>query len=304
MNLTKNRKGIMYIILAALSFSLMTFFVKLSGDIPTFEKAFFRNLPAFFISFAMLLKAPLPAREGEDSDTSGLSAARKLGLRLKPLKTSYVPLFLRCSFGLMGVICNFWAIDHLALPDSNILNKMSPFFAVILSAIILKERPSRFEWITLVIAFIGVLFVVKPTAGLASVPALIGLLSGFGAGVAYTFVRRMGMYNERRVVIVFWFSAFSVMVLFPLMLTVFEPLTLKQFLILMCAGLGGAGGQLSITAAYSAAPAKEISVFDYAQVLFAALWGALFLAELPDVFSVIGYIIIIGVAVIRWRRST
>lgn len=57
-----------------------------------------------------------------------------------------------------------------------------------------------------------------------------------------------------------------------------------------------AGGQFSITAAYTYAPAKEISVFDYTQVIFAALLGFIFLNQIPDIYSVVGYIIIIGVA--------
>jgi len=74
----------------------------------------------------------------------------------------------------------------------------------------------------------------------------------------------------------------------------------EPFDIVKLTGVGGAGGQFSITAAYAHAPAKEISVFDYSQVLFAALWGFLAWGEIPDYLSVIGYVIIIGVAVFRW----
>ena len=69
------------------------------------------------------------------------------------------------------------------------------------------------------------------------------------------------------------------------------------------AGIGGiaaAGGQLTVTAAYTHAPAREISVFDYAQVLFAALWGFLFFGEVSDIYSIIGYVLIIGTAVAKW----
>ena len=61
--------------------------------------------------------------------------------------------------------------------------------------------------------------------------------------------------------------------------------------------------QLCVTKAYSLAPAKEISVFDYSQVLFAAIWGFLFLGEIPDMFSRIGYVIIIGTALVKWGHS-
>lgn len=79
-------------------------------------------------------------------------------------------------------------------------------------------------------------------------------------------------------------------------------MTLKQWIILIFAGIAAMGGQLNITAAYTYAPAKDISVFDYSQILFAALLGFLFLHQLPDVYSLIGYVIIIGAAVFRWMH--
>ena len=68
----------------------------------------------------------------------------------------------------------------------------------------------------------------------------------------------------------------------------------------MLAGLGATGGQFCITAAYTKAPAKDISVFDYFQILFAAMLGFFFLDQIPDWLSVIGYIIIIGSAIFKW----
>ena len=62
-----------------------------------------------------------------------------------------------------------------------------------------------------------------------------------------------------------------------------------------------AGGQIFITKAYSKAPAKEISVYDFSIVLFAAMFGFMFLGQIPDIFSIIGYVIIVGIAVFKWR---
>lgn len=52
-------------------------------------------------------------------------------------------LFLRCAFGTLGILCNFYAIDHLLVADASILNKLSPFFAIIFSFLILKEKSHR-----------------------------------------------------------------------------------------------------------------------------------------------------------------
>ena len=75
----------------------------------------------------------------------------------------------------------------------------------------------------------------------------------------------------------------------------------KQWLFLILTGIAAAGGQIFITKAYSKAPAKEISVYDFSIVLFAALFGFMFLRQVPDILSFVGYIIIIGIAVIRYR---
>ena len=83
----------------------------------------------------------------------------------------------------------------------------------------------------------------------------------------------------------------------------YTPLKPTQLICLVMAGLSATVGQFGITSAYKYAPAKEISVFDYTQVIFAAILGMLFLGELPEVMSFIGYVIIIGVAVLRWRYN-
>ena len=136
-----------------------------------------------------------------------------------------------------------------------------------------------------------------------SVYALIGMLGGLGAGAAYTFVRRLGKKGVPGPVIVLFFSLFSCVVTLPFLICNFVPMSGKQFLILLLAGASAAGGQFSITKAYTKAPAKEISVFDYTQVLFAAALGFLFLNQIPDMLSLLGYVIIIGSAVFKWMYT-
>ena len=81
-------------------------------------------------------------------------------------------------------------------------------------------------------------------------------------------------------------------------------MSLKQTLLLLGAGIFAAGGQFTVTAAYRYAPAREISIFDYSQILWAALFGFLIFDSLPDVWSFVGYVIIIGTAVLKWRYVT
>lgn len=100
--------------------------------------------------------------------------------------------------------------------------------------------------------------------------------------------------------IVLVFSLFSCIVTAPFLIMQYEPMTAKQLIFLLLAGVSATGGQFCITAAYTKAPAKDISVFDYFQILFAAILGFVFLEQIPDYLSIIGYIIIIGSAVFKW----
>ncbi len=270
--------GILCILCAAFCFSLMSVFIRLAGDLPTMQKIFFRNLVAAVAAFLML------AREGNGyrirRDCLGGHAAR-------------------CITGFIGMIANFWAIDHIGIADANMLNKLSPFFAILMSMLVLREYPKRVDILSVVVAFIGAVFVVRPGAGLASLPALAGVLGGLGAGTAYTFVRQMTQKGERGTEIVMVFSLFTCVMSVPFFLISYQPMTAMQWVYLLLAGCAAAGGQLSITAAYRHAPAKEISVFDYSQIVYAALWGFFLFDEIPDAMSIIGYVIIIGAAVFR-----
>ena len=277
---TANRKkGILFILSAAFFFSLMTVFVRLSGDVPTMQKAFFRNIVAAFLAAFILMRS---------------------GEKFYIPRTSLLDMFLRCSIGTMGILCNFWAVDHMRIADANILNKLSPFFAILMSIFILKERPNRVEWLSVLLAFIGAAFVAKPGAGIASFPALVAILGGFTAGTAYTYVRKLGLSGVKGPVIVFSFSVFSTLILLPNILLNYHPMSVKQFIFLVLAGCSAAFAQLSVTAAYQNAPARDISVFDYSQVVYAAMFGFLLWGEIPDAWSFLGYAIIIGTAFGKW----
>lgn len=271
-------RGVIMIILSAFCFACMNVSVRLAGDIPSIQKSFFRNLVAAVIAGAIVCKDHIP-------------------LRVK--KEAYPALVLRCIFGTAGILCNFYAIDHLFIADASILNKLSPFFAVIFSFLLLKEKITPFQVFCVCMAFGGCLFIVKPGfQNTALLPALIGVFGGLGAGLAYTMVRRLGTIGVKGPVIVFYFSVFSCVFVIPWMALHFTPMTLRQLAALLLAGLCAAGGQFSITAAYTYAPAKQISVYDYSQIIFASVLGFVLFGEIPDVYSLLGYLIIIGSSVL------
>ena len=80
------------------------------------------------------------------------------------------------------------------------------------------------------------------------------------------------------------------------MLFNFKPLTLTEFTYLMLAGIFASVGQFAITNAYKYAPASEISIFDYTNIIFAAIIGFILWGEIPDILSYIGYALILTAA--------
>ena len=74
----------------------------------------------------------------------------------------------------------------------------------------------------------------------------------------------------------------------------------RQLLFLLGAGLAAAGGQFAVTNAYCFAPAREISIYDYSQILFGAVTGYLIFNQIPDGYSIIGYVIILGMALMMF----
>ncbi len=292
--MNQKQKGIFYIILAALSFATMSLFVQLAGDVPFIQKSLFRNVVALIVSFTIIM------RTGKDFSFQ---------------KSNLKYLIIRSIFGTLGVFLNFYAIENLVLSDATMIAKLSPFFVIIFSYFILKEKIKAWQVTSIIIAFTGSLFIINPllitslftnqtyTSSIGSFASIIGLLGAMSAGVAYTIIRKLAMRKERGAFIVFFFSTFSTAVCLPFVLIDFYPMSINQVFILLGAGIFASCGQFAITAAYSHAPAKDISIYDYSQIIFSAIYGFIFFNQLPSSYSLIGYIIIISVAIYMYDKQ-
>ena len=80
----------------------------------------------------------------------------------------------------------------------------------------------------------------------------------------------------------------------------YKHMEMWQILCLLGAGAAAAGGQFSITAAYTYAPAKEISIYDYSSLIFTTILGFFMFGDVPDGWSFLGYGIIILMAVLNF----
>lgn len=278
-------KGVFFILLSAFSFALMALFVRLSGDVPFIQKTFFRNIVALAITIVSI--------------AAGIF---KGGIeQYKVPKESWIFLLLRSIGGSLGIFGNFYAIDHLILADASILNKMAPFYTVLFSFLLLKEKIKIVPLFAIITAFCGAMLVAKPSFDFSkTLPSLAGVASGFGAGFAYACVRKLGKQKCSGKIVILIFSTFSTMLALPYMIFNFTPMTKMQTIYLLFAGISAAMGQFTITAAYYHAPASKISIFDFCQIIFSASLGYFILNQKPDMLSIFGYAVILSMAALNF----
>ncbi len=279
--MTNKQKGILSILIASLGFAFVTIFVRLAGDLPTIQKVFFRNSISMIIAMIMVTV-------NKDS-YYGKKENQKL-------------LLIRSTFGTIGMLLFFFSIDRLVAGDANALNKLSSFWLILFSFLFLKEKVKPKQIVMIFVAFIGALFIIKPSFDFDFLPYMTSILAAMFAGAAYTILRALGQ-KEKYYTVVLYFSTFSVVVLFPFVLYYYEPMTTIQVVYLLLTGVAATIGQFGTTIAYKYAPAKEISIFNFSNVVFVTLIAIPFLGELPDIYSIVGYVIIFIASFIMFKDS-
>ena len=265
------KKAVSLMLVSSLAFACSAAAVKLSGDLPVFEKVFFRNILAVVIAFI---------------------AIRRQKERMFGKKENQKYLLLRSFLGIIGMVLYFYAISNLYLADSAMLHKLFPFFVTIFAAIFLKEKLSKLQIPALIIVFLAALLIIKPRFDYSIFPALAGFGTAVISGGTYTLVRFL-RNREKPATIVFYFSFVSFIVLSPFVLLDFKPPSPLQWIYLLLIGVFGAIGQFSLTYAYRYGKASEIAIYNYSNIIFATIIGFILWKEIPDLLSVIGGLIII-----------
>lgn len=279
--MSNKTKAVFCMLISALGFTFMSVTVKYVIGIPLFEKVFFRNLISLGVAFFMLKK----------------SSAPMFGRRENQLA-----LLARSSFGLAGVVLNFYAIANLTLADSSMLGKLSPIFVTIMACIFLKEKIDSKQILSIIITFLGALLVIKPEFSLEMLPSLAGILSAAASGVAYTLLRYL-KDKESPDTIIFYFSLISVVFTAPFALAEYVQPTFIQLGLLLATGVFASVGQFGITYAYKFAKATEVSIYNYSAIVFGIILGFIFFGEIPDTLSLLGGAIIIAVAFYIFKHN-
>jgi drug/metabolite transporter (DMT)-like permease len=255
----------------AFCFSVMSALVKLAGErLPSQEIVLARAGIALALSWALLRHAGVSPWGNE----------RRL-------------LLLRGTFGFLGLTCLFYSLTQLPLAEATVILYLHPVFTGLLAAAFLAERAGTGLRVGVALSLLGVVAVARPTSLLDGSFALppLGLLAGLGgaffAGCAYVVVRRLSS-TEHPLVIVFYFPLIAAPASIPAVLPVFVWPQGIEWLLLLGVGVFTQLGQLAITQGLRHEPAGRATALSYLQVVFAALWGVVFFAEVPDPLTALG----------------
>ncbi|HEX6038642.1 DMT family transporter [Longimicrobium sp.] len=280
--------GMRYMVGAALSFSVMSLLVKVAGQrLPSQEMVMVRAVITLLLS------------------VWGIRAAR-----VRPWGTPEKRplLVVRGVFGFLALSCFYHSIVHLPLADATVIQYTNPVWAGLLAVPFLGERLRRREVASVLVSMAGVALVMQPSflfghgAGLEPVTVMIGLLGAMSSGVAYVTVRKLGA-TEHPAVIVFYFSLVSVFAAIPTALPGAVWPTPREWLVLVGVGVTTQLGQIALTHGLRLERAGRATATAYLQIVFAAFWGIVIFAEVPDWGTFLGAALIVGSTLALARRG-
>lgn len=274
----EKNKGIILIILSSFFFALMATTVKFAGNYTLAEKVFFRNFVGLIVMAYTMWR-------------------QKISFKPQNFKL----LTLRSLLGLTGVYLYFLSISKLDLSVAVTLNKTSPFFVMVFAVLFLKEEFTKHKLMSLIVAISGVLVIMRPSATFDLAYGLLGIGAAVAAGGAYTVVRKLKDYDHP-LVIIFYFCLYSVLITFPFAFQSGLHLSsATDITVLTLIGLFAVIAQTCMTFAYRHAPASELAIYTYMNIVFSSIIGVLFFKEHPSAMNLFGITLIIFAGYINYR---
>lgn len=263
-------RGLRLMAAGAFSFSVMSALLKAAGGtLPLFEIVAGRSLVVAVLA--------------------GFTAVRQ-GHSFVPAEWRLV--LLRALLGFVALSCYFYSIIHLPLADATVIYFTNPVITALVAAVVLREHMGWREIALVSLSLLGVLAVARPSFLFGSARALdatavaLGLVSAFFAAGSYVTIR--GIRRAPPVVVVFYFSATTVLLCVPIVWGGWVDLTLRDALLLLGIGVATHVGQVAITWAFRLERAGAVSAVGYLQIVFAAVWGWLLFHEIPDGWTWLG----------------
>ncbi|CAN5540786.1 DMT family transporter [soil metagenome] len=261
---------------SAVFFSLMSLFVKLSGErLPSMQIVLARYVVMLVATTWMVYRAGISVRGTDHRSLIGRSAA-----------------------GFIALSLFYFAITRLPLGDVTAIHFTSPVFTALIAAIALKERTGSRVAVGMGFSLFGVLLVAQPSflfggAGLDQTAVAAGLVAAVLSAIAYVFVRKLRA-TDHPYVVIFWFSAIGLVLSLPIAAPGLIMPTPREWLLLLGVGLTTQVAQVFLTRGLHLEAAGKAASIGYLQIIFAFIWGALVFGDFPGALNLLGAVIIAG----------
>ncbi|MCG5242840.1 DMT family transporter [Azospirillum doebereinerae] len=265
-------------------FSLMNVLVKLLVErFPVTEVTFFRNLFALIpVCIAIQMSGGF---------ANGLRTAHPWGHLGRAL------------IGMTTMVTMFWSFHLLPLGDAIALNFAAPLFLTALSVPLLAEKVGIHRWSAVLVGFLGVLIIARPSGDVFNLGAGVALIGAMGNAFAVIAIRQLSR-TEPPNTIVFYFSLLTTLVLGLTLPFAWITPTLADWGLLVAMGILGGAGQLMVTRAYSLAPAAVVAPLNYTALLLAVLFGWLVWDEVPTGAMAVGAAVVMSSGLYILHRET
>ena len=225
--------------------------------------------------------------------------------RLRPLlRTRYPRLHLArcaCQFGATGLF--FTALGYIGLAEATALTDTNPVLITLGAALFLGERLGPRRLLGVAAAMLGAMIIIRPGFGVFTPAALLPM----GAAICYTgnaLITRFVGRTESAWTSMIYTSVFGTALLGVVQPFTWAPIATSDWPLFFLMGGLGMGAQLCMIRSFSMAEASAVAPFAYLGIVFAAIWGALFYGEYPDLWAVIGALVIIAAGLYVWHRET
>lgn len=210
----------------------------------------------------------------------------------------------RAMVGLVSMSCYFGAVTILPLAEATTITFSAAIWAVILSAVILREKVGIYRWSAVFLGFAGVLIITQPGSGqIPLVGAALALAAAILISVISIQIRDLGK-TEEPLTVVFYFSLFSIPVLGIVLPFVGTPLNPYQWGLMMALAALGLLSQFLLTAALRFGVVASVMVMDYSALIWAILLGWGMFGNLPPTATWIGApLVVLAGVIVAWRET-
>lgn len=281
--MNNKKRGIILMLIFAFSLAVQTVLLKKAGHMPVAEKTVYRNSIAALFAFFYIAK------------TKGFKNNRAMFFGNKK---NILGLSLRSICGIVGIVLNLYALQYLLAPNATMIQDLSIFFVIIFSYLFLGEKVKLWQLALICLGFIGAIFVVNPNSSkFLLVPSIAALIGAAMNGGDSATMRYLGDKCDP-VTVVFFYNFISSIILLPFMVIYYKHLSLHTTIYLILAGLSYIIVEFSLITAYKYAPARDIALFRYTDVIFTAILTFFVWGKLPSTTNIIGYVIIAVAAIL------